>query len=82
MSDKPSRDRISMAAILLRNKGYDDVAKWLMARDAKTAKKPRKQTAKRVDVADRYGNKARRGSGGKANMENPDIVYEFREHPF
>ena len=42
MSETPSRDRISEAAILVRNAGYPDVCKWMLARDKKAAHAPRK----------------------------------------
>ena len=68
---KPPRDRISAVAILARNAGFPDVAAWLMARDKETARKPRKQTAKRAHIT-RNGVRVR---GGRAfvNLSNPDV---------
>lgn len=37
-NDKPTVERISLAAILLRNSGYPDVAAFLMAKDKTTRK--------------------------------------------
>lgn len=73
MSDKPSRERISMVAIWARNNGYPDVCAWMLARDKETAHKPRANKAKRAEVT-RDGRKVR---GGKTfvNLENPDIEY-------
>lgn len=31
--DSPARDRIAAVAILARNNGYEDVCKWIMARE-------------------------------------------------
>lgn len=42
MSDTPSRDRISQAAILVRNAGFPDVCKWMLAKDQRAAKGTRK----------------------------------------
>jgi hypothetical protein len=56
MSDKPSRERISMAAILLRNSGYPDVCAYLMAKDKKESHRTNK--GKRKVMLAKYNGKA------------------------
>ena len=59
---KPSRDRITDAALILQQRNYSDVAKWLLAQDIKIKPKTTQARVKRVDVADRNGDRARGGS--------------------
>jgi len=61
---KPHRDRITQAALLLQQRNFPDVAKYLLAQDIKTKPKSTQARARRVDVATRYGDKARGGSKG------------------
>lgn len=79
MSDIPSRDRISMAAILVRNAGYPDVCAWMLTRDKQAAHKTRVPRAHRADVV-RDGRKVR-GSKAFVNLSNPDIVYTELDAP-
>jgi len=71
---KPTRDRITNAALLLQQRNFPDVARWMLAQDKQSAHTKRKTGARRVDVA----KDGRRVRGGKAyvRMDNPDIVYE------
>lgn len=73
MGDNPTRDRISEAAILVRNAGYPDVCKWMMARDKKQAHPPTKRKRK-MEVA-LHGKRVR---GGKVfiDLSNVEIVGE------
>lgn len=59
----PTRERITDAALVLQQRGFSDVVKWMLARDKKQSHKPRSRRRTRVHVADRYGNKARGGEG-------------------
>lgn len=73
MTDKPTLTRLSLAAILLRNNGYDDVAKFLMAKEQRERKGKRQPKEKMMDVATRYGTKAKRGSRGRIRLEGHEI---------
>lgn len=73
MPDKPTTARISLAAILLRNAGYPDVAKFLLAKEKRAAHGTRPAKAKRADVV-KDGRKVR-GSRAYVNLQNPDIEY-------
>jgi hypothetical protein len=73
MNDTPSRARISAAAILVRNAGYPDVCKWMMARDKKQAHASTGR--KRQAVVTRNGKEVRGGKTRGVNWNNPDVRY-------
>lgn len=76
MSDKPTRTRISEAAILVRNAGYPDVCKWMMARDKQQAHTPTKRKRK-MEVA-MHGKRVR---GGKVFIDLSNVEIIGVNHP-
>lgn len=73
MSDKPSRARISEAAILVRNAGFPDVCAWMMARDKVQSHTTRGR--KRNAEVTREGRKVKGGKTKQINWDNDQIKY-------
>lgn len=73
----PPRERLAAVAILARNNGYPDVAKWILARDKKAAEKRKVFAPRRAHVT-KDGTRVR-GGATFVRMDNPDITYEELE---